>query len=146
MATDVSASCETQTWVWCRRCSGESVSIYFRTVESVTDVIDINGSEGEVAASIRAAFKKTAGVTVKEAGAITMASGLVQVGGCAVSDGDPHDDVWKMRGCIQFRVRKKFLKSAIVCLHVFLDDVAVPSRESFQCDAHKCRAQIFGEL
>lgn len=79
-------------------------------------------------------------------GATGMLFVLVLLGGGPVSERDPRDDDRDVQSCIQFLVRTKFLKSTMACLYVFLDEVTLSSMESFPCNAHRLRQQIFGGL
>lgn len=110
---------------------GESVCIGSRASELITDAIVIDDSEDEVIDHISAASKRTTNMEVDDAGATSMVSGLIQAGGCTVFERDSRVDDWDIRGCIQLRVRTKFLKSAMACVHVFLDEVTIFHNKRF---------------
>lgn len=59
-------------------------------------------------------------------------------------DEDQPED-WHTQSCVQFRVRK-FLRSSIACMQVFLGEITILSIKGLQWDADKLKDLIFGAL
>lgn len=98
--TDEGVSSETQPQI--RRCRGDVRFVFSRlgTVESVTNVVDIDDSESEAADPTSAASKRIVDIKSEGAEAVSNAFGLAQVGGRTVAGGNRLDSVWDIRGCV----------------------------------------------
>lgn len=155
-ATEEGASDDTQPRIRRRRSGGGSDTFGSRSVQSASDVIIIDDSDSVGDDPISLVSENPVGVANEDAGGTPKDSCCVKpgasrmycvkIGGHLRLEGDPRGSDWDIRECVQYRVRTKFLKSTIACVHVFLTEVAVPPKEGLLWDGYKLRRQILGEL